>query len=56
VDGAEILDMETARPMTLEEFLAWEELQVEKHEFSCGTILDFAAGTNRHHVMVTTRA
>ena len=35
--------------MTLEEFLAWELQQEEKHEFVDGEIIAFAGGKNRHH-------
>lgn len=37
------------RPMTLQEFLAWEERQEGRHEFVRGRIVAMVGGTRRHN-------
>ncbi|MEO6991666.1 MAG: hypothetical protein ABI346_06625 [Candidatus Baltobacteraceae bacterium] len=43
--------MQPSPPATLEEFLAWEATQEERHEFADGIVSTFAAGTLRHAVI-----
>jgi hypothetical protein len=37
--------------MTVEEYLAWEETQTERHEFYAGEVFSQAGGT-RHHSLI----
>jgi len=43
--------MQQNLPATLEEFLAWEESQEERHEFVDGAVSLFPGGTLRHAVI-----
>lgn len=42
---------EKRMPMTLAEYLEWEPLQTEKHEFWEGQVFSQAGGTRRHSLV-----
>ena len=39
------------KPMTLEDFLIWEDAQDQRHEFVDGRVVAMAGGTQRHDVV-----
>ncbi len=47
------MDVATKRPMTVDEFLAWDDEQEGKHEFDGENVIEMVGGAYNHEVIVS---